>query len=305
MTDRLLRRASVALKPVDDLTSSLVQSAEIRTAASAGVALRKSDGFFVFSNLPDGAHTITIEEPSYRTFDIVLSLPLPNEDRLLLSIQGENEEFLVVSSVDAPSRTLTFQSRTFRPALRAGSPVITSRVVTALSEELEGEGVVSAVVDDVGTGATLIQPGDFVRIVRERLVRLRPGPYYPFEDETKRLTGAMIDALTSQPIVGGEARLQRVDNVAVSSRNVGTSSANRARIYFFDSGTPRIIGTERDISATTDARGRFAFTFSQRLSFDPTSLRLRFSAPGYVTTNRNTSFVSGSAAFANVPMTPS
>jgi hypothetical protein len=304
MSDVIVRRTSLALRPLDDLTSSLVQSAEARVEPEGVGALRKSDGFYVFSNLSGGLHTVTVEEPSYRAFRTDVTLPLPVANRLLIDVHGENEEFVVISSVDVASRTLTFEGRTIRPALPRGTTVMTSRIVTALSEEAEGDGVISVVVDDVGSGPTLLRTGDFVRLRRDRVIRLRPGPYYAFEQHTKRLTGVVTDVVTMLPIAGAEARVERIDNLPVSSQNVGTTATNRVELFHFNPGTTRIVGTELDVAATTDARGRFALTFSPRANVDPATMRVRFSAPGYLASSSNVSLSPSPAALASVALTP-
>jgi hypothetical protein len=240
----------------------------------------KDDGFYVFTDLGAGTFRLTVRGPRYQEFEQVFALPLPANDRLILDVPGENELALVVRSADPATNTIRFQARDIFDRLPAGAPVVSSRLVTALAQPLEGEGVDAATLVSVGN----LQEDDIVRLLKPRVVRLRPGPGYPFAADLRRLTGTVRDAADGRPVARATAELVQVNGHAVNAETVGTASANSATIYSIGAGPEkRAIGAARDIRCITTHRGGYAFCFPSRADLHVQSVRVRVTANGYQT----------------------
>ena len=230
MIEQITRQVSIAMMMIDDLTSLIVRQADVNLMGSTQNAIVKPDGFCVISDVEDGTYSLTIKTPIHQHYLYSLSLPLPADDRFFLRVPGENEEYIVIESVDAASLTIHFAARSFRPGLDAGTSVITSRLETALVTELEGEGIDSAELTDVGSGGNRLRTGDVVRFVRDGMIRLKAGPYYPFTGPLLRVVGAVRESGSNLPLKGVEVTVRRVNRLPVSTQQIGTTPENRIRL---------------------------------------------------------------------------
>ncbi len=273
----------MAVQLLDDLSATTVRDADVWIRGSRRRAVGKEDGFYVFTDLEPGPYELTIDSARYQPFEHSFELPLPTAHRLILDVPGENERMLVVQGVDAAASTISFAARNFLHPLPAGTPVISSRLVTTLTAELEGEAVDTATLTSVGAGVTALRSEDVVRLVKQRVVRMRPGPYYPFSSTLTRLTGTVRDAATGQSIRGATLELTRINAEDVLSAEVGTSPGNSVRVYTVGSGAAmRALGPRRTVRSTTDQRGRYSFYFPARRDLTVDNVTVGVTATGYV-----------------------
>lgn len=270
----------MAVRLLDDLHSTIVRDAVVRIEGQRQHPVVKDDGFYVFTDLGAGTFRLTVRDPRYQEFEQMFALPLLTNDRLILDVPGENELVLVVRSADPATGAIRFQARDVFDRLPAGAPVVSSRLVTALAQPLEGEGVDAATLVDVGN----LQEDDIVRLLKPRVVRLRPGPGYPFAADLRRLTGTVRDADDGRPVERATAELIQVNGHTVNAEIVGTTSANSATIHSIGAGPEkRVIGVARDTHCITTTRGGYAFYFPVRADLNVQSVVVRVTANGYQT----------------------
>jgi hypothetical protein len=209
----------------DDLTRRPVTSADVSLRLDEGAvdALKKDDGHFAFVDLAPSAadYHIRVTGPAYETR--VFASKLPATAPLQVTFAGEDELYVVVSTVSAAQNRVTFASIPLLPAIDAGASVIGEGGFTGkLAEPMGGLAVQSAVLDSVAGLAA----GRVLRIVRSPSLLLRAGPYYPFP------TGLTVIALRiaentpeEAPIPGATVTLTRLNgatptNVAVDTLTV-------------------------------------------------------------------------------------
>ncbi len=277
--EKSLRHVSMAVQLLDDLYSTVIRDAAVRIEGQRQSPVIKEDGFYVFTDLGGGSFRMLVRRPMYQDFERVFTLPLPTNDRLILDVPGENELVLAVQSVDSETSTIRFQARDVFDPLPAGTPVVSSDLVTALAQPIEGEAVDTATLQSVGT----LQQDDIVRLVKPaRVVRLRPGPGYPFMGDLRHLTGTVRDAADGQPITGATVELVQVNDLSINAEVVGTTSTNLVTICSMSTGSEkRVIGTERDRHCITTTRGSYAFYFPARADLNVQSVMVRVTANGY------------------------
>jgi len=273
------RVVSLAVRIVDDMTSSLVSGAEVILSNDrySKKAVGKTDGFYVFADIEPGTYSLSIAATDYEFFDQGIDVPLPGS--VVLDIPGENEVMLSVVSSDTATETIEFAAKQFFTPVNVGTTAISSKRISSLAATLEGEAVTTATLDEVGSGANRIEPEDVLRLVGERLIRLRPAPHYRFENHIRRLSGSVRDASTGHPIDGAIIELSRIGTDSINSEDVGTTPENTVRVHTVGSGAiaKRVLGLNRDIQKRANFRGQFVFYFPQRpdLDFDQVTVIAR------------------------------
>ena len=260
------RVVSLAIRVVDDITSDYVTRAkvELSNAQYTRVAIAKPDGFYVFTDVPPGTYQLSIDANDFEYFSQSINLPLSGS--VVLDIPGENEVLLSVANSDTTTETVEFAAKHFYTPVNPGTLVISSRRISSLTETLEGEGVTMATLEEVGSGANRIQQQDVVRLVGERLLRLRPAHHYRFREHLRRLSGTIRDAATDRPIDGATVTLSRIGTETINFEDVGTTAENSVRVYTVgnSAATKRVLGVTRDVRKSTNSRGHYVFYFPRR-----------------------------------------
>jgi len=282
-----IRVVSLAVKLVDDLSSNIITNGNVLLSSIGGndrvhAAIKKQDGFYVLTDVPDWAYKLSIKAQSYQSFEHNLTMPLPVTDKSVLNIPGQNELLLSVQSSDTSTETVSFANRHFYHPIVAGTQVISSRRLGALATTLEGESVGEATLDEVGSGASRIRTNDIIRFIGERVIRLKPAPHYAFGKQLRRLIGSVRDAATDQAIPNAQVEITRVNSHNINAEDVGTTANNTVSIYSIQNGVnKRVIGTSNDIQRIVDSRGRFVLYFPERLDLDIDNITLSVTAANY------------------------
>lgn len=282
--ERTRRVASLALRVVDDITSNYVRGGDARlsNARYYRKAITKSDGFYVFADIVPGSYDLSIEADGYENYEQNVDLPLSGS--VVLEVPGENEVMLSVSDSNTATEVVEFAAKHFFPAAPTGTMVISSRRISSLAENLEGEGISMATLDEVGSGASRIRRRDVLRLVGEPLIRLRPAPHYRFDRQLRRLSGTVRDVASSEPIVDASVTLTRIGSETVNFEDVGTMPDNTVRVYTLGNtaATKRVIGVTRDVQKLTNGRGQYVFYFPWRPDLIIDQVTLTATATGYV-----------------------
>lgn len=281
------RGVSLAVKLVDDLSSKIITDGNVLLSKIGGndrvhSAIKKQDGFYVFTDVPDEAYKLTIEAQYFQSFEHNLTMPLPVIDNFVLNIPGQNELILSVQNSNTSTETVTFADRHFYRVIDAGTSMISSRRLGALAVSLEGESVGEAILDEVGSGTSRIHTNDIIRFIGERVIRMKPAPHYVFGKKLRRLIGTVRDNATDQAITNAQVEIARVNSHNLNAEDVGTTASNTVRVYSIQNGTnKRVIGTNNDIQKRVNDRGRFVLYFPERLDLDIDNITLSVTAANY------------------------
>ena len=284
------RVVSLALRVVDDITSDYVSRANVKLSnvRYSRLAIAKADGFYVFTDIVPGSYQLSIDASNFEHFSQSIDLPLTAS--VVLDIPGENELMLSVTNSNTTTEIVNFAARHFYQPINEGTLVISSRRISSLVETLEGEGVTEATLDEVGSGASRIRRRDVLRLVGERLIRLRPEPHYRFPaphyllgDQLRRLSGTIRDAATERPIDDATVELSRIGSATINFEDVGTTAENTVRVYTVGNNatTKRVFGVTRDVRKSTNARGQYIFYFPLRPDLTIDQVTVNATATGY------------------------
>ena len=277
------RVVSLAIRAVDDISSTYITSAKIELSNGryTRMAIAKPDGFYLFTDIPPGTYQLSIDANDFEHFSQSINLPLSGS--VVLDIPGENEVLLSVANSNTITETVEFAAKNFYTPVNPGTLVISSRRISSLAEILEGEAVTAATLDEVGSGANRIRRRDVLRLVGERLIRLRPAPHYRFENRLRRLSGTVRDGASGKPIEGAAVAMSRIGSATINFEDVGTTAENTVRIYSIGNNiaTKRVIGLGRDVRKLTNARGQYAFYFLPRPDLTIDQVTVDATATGY------------------------
>jgi hypothetical protein len=276
------RHVSFAIRILDDVTGLPLAAATPRVPAADRNAIAKSGGFYVFTDLLPGTHVVEISSSRYQQYTFTAQTPVAaGTASRVARIPGENERILPVQSVHAASGTVRIASTDFHPGFAADSPVIHQGGQTTLAAPVRGEGVDELELASV----TGIAADQFIRVLGEPAIRLRPGPYYDLSRESppsRRLAGSVRDAVTSVPVAGARLEIRRANGEFLNAHTLGPTPTTTADFSSIGIGPGlRVVGKPADIVAITDERGRFAFRFAPRPELVVDSVGLRVTATGY------------------------
>jgi hypothetical protein len=272
VTERLVQRAALAGRVVEDLSYAAVAPGELTAdlAETDRPPSYKDGGLFVFSDVPDGEYLLRLGGRRFQTRTLAVTLPPP---ALLLALPGDDELVVVVRAVDAGQRRILFNAVTLPRRIAAGAPVLAPGLETALEAELEPGAVISARLESVEG----LAPGALVRIVRDRSIRLKLDPHAPLPDGATRLVGRVsVAGFPATPVAGAAVRL-----AAAGGAEVLLEELAGARIATLgEDEDRRVLGTETDVAVRTDGAGEYHLYF---LDADfPSEVTLEVSRDGFV-----------------------
>jgi hypothetical protein len=297
MSEMTTKRVSLYGRLTDDLTRDVVSGRAFDAVLSATGqrALRKDDGYFVFTDLAPSAtdYEILVSARSYQRR--TLAINLPTALAVEVAYPGEDELCVIVTGVDAESRRVSFEKLPFVPTIRAGSGVFGPGDFTAtLDAPLEGSEVEFAILSSVvGLG-----DGALLRFVRSTNLILQPGPYYPFEANTTLVVLKAVGSTAGDPPVGDATiTIDQVNAVALTTTLVGGLNLHTVTL----AGSPTLLlGPDRAIQTVTNERGDALFYFP--VDTPITELRMQITRSGYVSASETIPVTAGKRTTRTVPL---
>lgn len=299
MSDGLDSTLSFFGRVVDDFRREPAWLGEYRItlASPPAEALYKQDGHFAFANLPPSAmdYSFRLVDGLYQGRSLQKGLPstIPVE----IAYAGEDEIYLVIKTVNAATKQITFDPIPFLPVIRRGSEVLGEGVFsTTLAEDLAGVDVTTALL----TGVVGLSSGNLLRIVRSRCLRAKAGPYYPFPSGTTVfLLKVVEDSPAEPPLAAAKGRLMKVNALTPSTATVGGLPLH----YLSLAGPPAqqpVLGTDADRDSFTEKRGNAVFYFPGHWLLS--SIEIEVSCPGYVTATSVFAVTAGQTMSAKVKL---
>ena len=276
------RHVSFALRILDDVTGLPLTRAASRIPAAEQVAIAKPEGFYVFTDLQTGIHDVEISSSRHQDYEFTTLTPVAaGATARIVRVPGENERILPIQAVLPASSSVQIAASDFHPGFPVGATVIRQGGQTTLTARLTGENV-----DKVELASLAgLAPNQFIRVLGEPSIRLRPGPYYDLSFEnppSRRLIGTVRSAVTSRPIVAASVTIRHANGLLINSRTLGPTPATSAHFASIGGGlNRRVVGQQADVVSITDERGRFAFRFAPRRELLVDDVRLRVTATDF------------------------
>ena len=273
-----ITRVSAFGRFADDLTRKSLEPTmfDVRLRNEPVHAQKKSDGYFVFTDLEPSATTypVGVTATGYQSRGFDVSVPTPSA--VEVSFGGEDELFVRVTGVDMPNDRVDFDTPPFVPTIRAGAAVFGEGGFTAtLKDDLEGSSVGFAILDNV----TGVAQNEALRIVRSPRLTLRAGPYYAFNADATLVAIKVVDNAPDQPPLEGAAiTIDQVDGSALGTHNVGGVSLRTATLV---STQVILLGTDRAVQTTSNHRGDAVFYFEPTTAIG--NVRIAITRSGFQT----------------------
>lgn len=266
MVESVVQKAALIGQAVEDLTyTGLGQDRFTAELMGAGKpAQYKPGGFFVFSDLHPGAYILRLAGRGFQTEEhrVVIEEPppLPRETPIF-DQPGDNELLVVVKTVHENNNgigpRITFDPLILNKEIRAGARILgAGGFETALAADLDARHITQARLDAV----VGLAPGSIVRVIRDRSIRMKFGPYHQFPFELTRIVGKVVLEDDPQvPLEGAEVRLTKVGGAGVVLNDIAGVGIVTAEI----DGTQAILGNEKDITTIANQQGDFNLYFGQ------------------------------------------
>jgi hypothetical protein len=242
----------------------------------------KDNGYFAFTDVGLGDYTLQILGERFQTQQITVTLAPTVIDQtknklpqllaqVIFDQPGDNELIVLVDAVN--NSRITFEDAIIRKRIRAGATVIANGGQTRLTKTLEPGKITSARLDSVAG----INAGDLVRIIRDRSIRLRFDPYYEELAESTRIVGtASIQGQPGITVPNAFISVEKVNGTAVTISDVAGAKVATGII----GGSVRVLGTERDLQALTNASGDYTIYFNRA---DIVNVTLKATRAGFQT----------------------
>jgi len=260
--DQTRQQVSISGNVIADLTYEPMGPSAFSAALDDAkrAPLYKQDGFFLFTNIAPGEYMLRLSAQYFQSlvFDVMvppvplLSSSPPAPDTLHTFWQpGDNELIVVIQGVNASTGRVTFAAELLTKGIPMGSQVQAVAFSATLRENLE-PGLVSSALLDSAVGLT---PGEVLRIIRGRSIRMRFDPYNPTPAALTQIVGHV--AMAEDPLLPlerAQVRLTQIDGVAVTTLNV--EGAQVATLNFPASTT--ILGTAADLITETNVGGDYS-----------------------------------------------
>jgi hypothetical protein len=182
---------------------------------------------------------------------------------------GSNEVFVRVNSADATR--LIFEMILLSQPIRAGASVLGPAGFSAtLAATLEPGKIIEA---RIANSAGTLTPGSIVRIIRDQSIRLLLNPYTSLPLGRTRLVGTVTRQPPPMiPLQGAQVRLIQVNGVSIVLHDVGGVHIGTAEL----NGTAMIVGTQRDMTTSTNDRGDYNLYFSVGDGLESAAIEVTF-----------------------------
>lgn len=213
----------------------------------------KNGGFFVFSDLHAGDYTLRISGERFQTEEFAVVLPFAP---LLLEVPGDDELVVVIRNLDGGTARIGFDPVFLPKPFKAKSQVISAAFSGTLAATLEAGKVSSAKLNTLAGLAV----GDIVRIIRDKSIRLRYGPYGALPPGFTRVVGKIVlQGSPARALEGAVVRLAAVNGTSVSVNSVAGLNVVTAQL----NGKTVVLGTEKDTRTRSNPNGDYNLYFSQ------------------------------------------
>jgi hypothetical protein len=255
MFEQILQTASLLGHVIEDRSFDGLSPAHF-TAELIGtrkIPQYKDGGFFVFSNVNAGTYTLRLSGEQFQTEEFAVTLPFAP---LFLEAPGDDELSVVIRTLDTGATKINFDAVFLPQPFRAGSLVVAAAFNGMLAAPLETGKVTSAKLNDL----TGLAEGDIVRIVRDKSIRLRYGPYSQLPPDFTRVVGKVfVKDAPEVALENAAIRLTAVNGTNVLVNNVAGVSIVTVEI----SGKKVSLGAERDVTTRSNLTGDYNLYFSQ------------------------------------------
>lgn len=213
----------------------------------------KNGGFFVFSDLRAGNYTLRISGERFQTEEFAVVLPFAP---LLLEVPGDGELVVVIRNLDGGTARIGFDPVFLPKPLKAKSQVTSAAFSGTLAATLDAGKVSSAKLNTLAGLAV----GDIVRIIRDKSIRLRYGPYGALPSGFTRVVGkTVLQGSPARALEEVSVRLAAVNGTNVSVISVAGLNVVTAVI----NGKTVMLGTEKDTRTRSNRSGDYNLYFSQ------------------------------------------
>lgn len=268
--DKITQKASLVGRVIEDLTYETVNPSRFQAEL---VDFKKkpeykSEGFFVFSDLPAQKYTLRIAGAGWQTFDKSVTVPEPvlvpepvplRLDDLVIDSAGDDELIVVVRSIpnNGNDKSITFDPVILPKEIRAGSRVISPNLTTKLAAALQVGPRSQAKLENVD-GITV---GEIIRIIRDKSIRMKFDPYHTFEIALTRMVGKVVSQQNLEvPLAGVQVQVTKLDDGLITWNDM-----NGAKIAtVIDGGGSRIVlGVDKDLTTITNKKGDYNLYFNK------------------------------------------
>ena len=285
--EKRIQKVSLATRAIDALTLEPIRTnLEVKLQDIERSPIYKDDGFFVFTDIDPGKYDLMLSKPGYQNRDdIKVELPIAVDEKLVeFSLDGENELILVVRRVS--NKKIEFDKIKNVKTIREGAKVLSQGLTTYLIDEIpNGIEISQAKLHDIN-GLT---PGAIVRILRDKSLKMRPGPYYSYPEDVTLVVGQVTYAFgKGTPLSDVHVEIIRVNGTPVNFEDV-----EGVEIAFITDGEHKYaLGTQADLLTISNIRGDYNFCFPDSHALtrlwagsppSGTELTLRASLAGYET----------------------
>jgi hypothetical protein len=278
MSETIRQTVALVGQMIEDLTYEALSPLRFQ-ATLVGVCQSpqyKQGGFFVFSNLRPGLYTLRLSGLRMQPQEYTVSVPV--QPAILASPPvfdsppffevfpvlngspifdppGDNELVVSVRNVLAGNHRITFDPMILQKEIRRGAPVLSTGFTAVLTTGLAVGRVSEARLSSVAGLTT----GSIVRIVRDRSIRLKFGPYAVLPAAATRIVGRVMRQDAPEiPLSGALVRLTQVNGVNVVFTNVAEADIAGVDI----AGTHVILGLEKDVMTRANQQGDYNLYFT-------------------------------------------
>jgi hypothetical protein len=223
----------------------------------------KAQGFFVFSNLPQGNYTLKLTGERFQPATIDVTVPA--QAHVFLESRGDSELVVIARAVESDPDIVGELKITFDPVIltrqiRADARVVSDGLPPNASAMLKAPLEVGPVSSARLKNAAGLPVNSVVRIIRDRSVRMNLDPYYAFESSITRVVGKVVSQQNpALPLAGVRVRVTQLNGAPVTQTDVDGVAIFKG----VDAGGKTIVlGAEKDVSAVTNERGDYILYFS-------------------------------------------